>query len=534
MNLNKLRTEFAKQHKLKKLPKNIDLSLFDNKFNIVTKPIRTLSGVAPVAIMTLPRDCSHGSCSYCPGGLKSFFGDVPKSYTGNEPASMRAKRANFDPYLQIFNRLEQYILLNQFPEKVELIIMGGTFPSYRISYQDNFVMYAFKAMNDFSKLFFKDNKLNINFFKEFFELPSEVKNVLRTKKLQKKILKLKKTSNLKKEQLKNETSKVRCVAFCIETRPDFCKKEHINQMLKLGVTRVELGIQSLNNNILEKINRGHTVKDSIEAISLLKDSFLKVNLHIMPGLPLSNKKQDISMFKELFSNQNFKPDGLKIYPCMVMPGTKLYENYKKNKFKPLTTSEATKIIIEAKKYIPKYCRIYRIQRDIPTKYTIAGVDITNLRQHIHNIMAEKNLKCNCIRCREPQNKQISWEDVKLNRIDYNASNGKEIFLSFDDMKNNILLGFLRLRIPYKPFRKEITKNSAGIREMHVYGTQALIGKKGSIQHKGLGKKLLKEAEKIAKEFNIKKMIIISGIGVKEYFKKFGYKKEGFYVTKNLS
>ncbi len=533
-NLESLRKETAKRLHLNRVPKNIELGLLDSKLKIKTKPTRTISGVAPVAIMTKPAYCPHGKCLFCCGGPNSFFGDVPMSYTGNEPASMRAIRNNFDAYLQVFNRLEHYILLNQMPEKVELIIMGGTFSSYPIDYQDEFITYALKAMNDFSKLFFKNNKLDETKFREFFEFNLNFKSKERQEKIHEKLLKLKKSSTLEKEQLTNETSKIRCVAMVVETKPDWCFQEHINQMLKLGTTRVEIGIQTLNDTILKKVNRGHTLEDSKKAIQLVKDSGLKCIIHMIPGLPGSTKKEDINNFKEIFSNPDYKPDGLKIYPCMVMPGTPLHILYKKGKFKPLTTEEAGEIVKEGKKFFPTWTRVYRIQRDIPTKHTIDGVGITNFRQYVHQLMEKENLKCKCIRCREPKNKEISWKDVNLKRIDYDSSGGKEIFLSYEDTKNDIILGFLRLRIPFKPFRKEITKNSAIIREIHVYGQATPLGKEGDVQHKGLGTSLLKEAEDIAKnEFNKDKLLIISGIGVKEYFKRFNYKKDGIYVSKKL-
>jgi len=264
---------------------------------------------------------------------------------------------------------------------------------------------------------------------------------------------------------------------------------------------------------------------------LLRDSFLKVGFHMMPGLPSSSPKMDIEMFKILFSDQRFMPDALKIYPCMVLKGTKLHNLWKKEKYRPITTKEAVNIILKSKKYIPKFCRVMRIQRDIPTKVTEAGVDITNLRQKIHEKM---NRRCKCIRCREPRNRKISFKDVKLLRMDYESSNGKEIFLSFEDTKNDILLGFCRLRKPYKPFRKEITKDSVGIRELHVYGESAQIGKAGKLQHRGYGKRLLLESEKIArKEFKSKKILVISGIGVREYYRKLGYKRDGAYMSKRL-
>ena len=412
--------------------------------------------------------------------------------------------------------------------------MGGTFPSYPLEYQNEFIKDALKAMNDFSMVFFKDDKFNFEYFKEFFELPSDIYSKERIERIHNKLLKLKGSTSLEEEQLRNEKIKIRCCVLNIETKPDVCKEDHINQLLNLGTTRVELGIQTLNNNILKITNRGHTVEDSIKATQLLKDSFLKTCYHMMQGLPDSTKEEDINNFKEIFSNQDYKPDALKVYPCMVMPGTPLYEQYKKGLFKPINTKEAAEIIIEGKKFIPKYCRVMRIQRDIPTKVTIDGVNITNFRQYVHEIMQRRGIKCNCIRCREPKNREIDFDSIKMIRENYEASNGNEIFISMEDIKNDILLGFIRLRIPHKPFRKEITNNSAGIRELHVYGKSIPLGEKGKIQHNGIGKQLLNEAEKIAiEEFDINKMLIISGIGVKEYFSRFNYNKDGPYMSKLL-
>ena len=535
--LNKIKFLFSKKHDLKKIPSNIELSarIKDSKFsNILTiKPTRNISGVNVVAIMTKPFKCPHGKCIYCPGGVESYFGDVPQSYTGHEPASMRARRNKYDAYLQVMNRLEQYSAMNKLSGKIEMIVMGGTFPSFPLRYQENFVCDAFKAQNDFSDLFFKNGKFDSEKFTDFFELPGNVKNEERTKRIQNNLLKLKEKSKLEIEQKKNETSKIRCVALCVETRPDFCRKKHINEMLKLGVTRVELGVQTIYDDILKKIKRGHSVEDSIKATQLLKDSFLKVGYHMMPGLPGSDFEKDLNYFKEVFSNPDFKPDAIKIYPCMVMPGTKLYEIWKKGAFNPMDSDKAAELISEIKKFVPKYCRIMRIQRDIPTNITSAGVDKTNLRQYIGKKMKEKNIKCNCIRCREPRAREINFNSVKLNVEKYEASHGIEYFISFDDMKNDILVGYSRLRIPYKPFRKEITKNSAGIRELHVFGKAAAIGEEGIIQHHGFGKRLMEEAERIAKEeFDCNKILVISGIGAKEYYrKKLNYRDDGVYLSR---
>ncbi len=545
--IEKLKRSIARENHLPRMPTNIELLNFAERLYsgeelkrlkriLLTKPSRSLSGVTPVAIMTYPFPCPHGKCAYCPGGPDSFFGKTPQSYTGKEPAARRAARANYNPYLQVMNRLEQYIVLGHEPEKVELIIMGGTFPSFKKEYQEFFIKKSFQAMNDFSDMFFNNKGFNTKKFQKFFELPAKFSDE-RTKRIQEKLLKIgERTTTLEDEQRRNETSNIRVVAMCIETRPDYSREAHINEMLKLGTTRVELGVQSLYNDILKKVKRGHGVKEVVEATQLLKDSFLKVGYHMMPGLPGSNEEKDVAMFKKLFEDERFKPDALKIYPLMVFRGTEIYECWKRGEFKPLTTKEATEEIIKIKQHIPKYCRIMRVQRDIPTKFSEAGVDITNLRQHIHEEMERRGLKCNCIRCREPRGRKIDFENVRLKRMDYRASGGYEVFLSYEDEKNDLLLGFIRLRIPNKPFRREISEKTAGIREVHVYGRAVPIGKKlkEGVQHRGFGRKLLEEAERIAlEEFDKREMLIISGIGVREYYRKFGYKRKGVYMSKDI-
>ena len=539
INLDRLKKDISKKYKLKKIPTNIEIlnnltkeERLKFKDYFITKPVRTLSGVAPVAIMTKPLSCPHvksgiGPCSYCPGGPNSYFGNIPQSYTGKEPATMRAIRANYDSYLQVFNRLEHYIILGQIPEKIELIVMGGTFPSFNKKYQEEFIKYSFKALNDFSRLFYNKNGFNYNKFKIFFELPCDVFSKERTKRIQNKLRKLKGKTNLEKEQLKNEKSKIRCIGLTIETRPDYGNLKQGNEMLRLGCTRVELGIQSVYDDVLKKIQRGHTINDSIDSIRSLKDLGFKLNFHMMLGI---NDSRELQGLKELFINEDFRPDMLKIYPCMVLKGTKLYEDYKKGRYHPLNTKDATEIISEFKRDIPPYCRIMRIQRDIPTSITEAGPDKTNLRQYVDKLLKEKGIKCHCIRCREI-GRNIKQGKVKLNILEYNASQGREFFISLED--ENSLYGFCRLRFPSQYLRKEITKDSALIRELHVYGESVELGKKGSIQHKGYGKLLLKKAEEIARKNNKTKMVIISGIGVREYYKNLGYKKEEVYMVKNL-
>ena len=543
----KLKNKLAGVHALKNVPRDSDILLeIHNDANIVSKPSRLSSGVAVVAIMTAPLGCPHGRCIFCPGGPGSIFGDVPQSYTGKEPASLRASRNHYDSYLQVWNRLEQYVASGHYPDKVELIIMGGTFPSYASEYQEEFLTYALKGMSDFGSKFLRDGEVKWTPFKKFFELPGGVKDAQRVENIQKKEVILRGESTLAKEKKRNETARVRCVASCVETKPDWCFEPHINQMLNIGTTRVEMGVQALSDDILKKTNRGHTLADTIKAQQLLKDSFLRTCFHMMPGLPGATREHDISDFKELFSNPDYMPDALKIYPCMVLKGTPLYELWKRGKYTPINREQAADIIVEGKKYIPEWCRVMRIQRDIPTYRTEAGVDKTNLRQYVAELQKERNVQCKCIRCREPRSKdftEFNIENVSIKKTIYTASGGTEIFLQAVDKEHDMLLAFSRIRVPFKPFRPEITKNSAGIRELHVYGSAVPIGtsdsglgasNSGKVQHLGLGKKLMAESEKIAREeFNIKKLLVISGIGVREYYRTIGYKNDGVYVSKKL-
>lgn len=531
--LNKVIRKYCRKNKPKKVPSYIDILLSAKndelsklKF-IKTKPVRTLSGVAPIAVMTKPIMCVHGKCIFCPGGPDSFYGDVPQSYTGKEPSTMRAIRNKYDPYVIIFNRLEQFTLLNQNYDKVELIFQGGTFTSFPEDYQEDEIKYSYKALNDFGNMFKDDFKK----FKNFFLLPSnDFSSIERIKKLNEKILSLKKNCELKTEIKKNEKAKIRCVALCLETRPDFVKKEHVNNMLKFGCTRVELGVQSIYDSVLKKNKRGHDVKTSIEATKRLKDSFLKVGYHLMPGLIGSDMDKDVEMVKTIFSENDFMPDFIKFYPCAVIEGTELYELYKKNKFKPISVEDAIKIISKSKQYIPEWARVMRVQRDIPAQEILGGVNMTNLRQKI-------TAKCRCIRCREPRDKKVELRHVKLIRRDYEASDGHEVFLSYEDVKNDVVVGFCRLRMPDKVFRPEITENSAGIRELHVYSESLGLGKKNdlSLQHKGYGIKLMQNAEKIAnEEYDVNKILVISGVGAREYYKqKLNYKLDGVYMSKFL-
>ncbi len=534
----KLKLKLCKTYKMKKIPTDIEVLLHAKPADLKhlrqlqTKPTRSISGVAPIAVMTKPIACPHGRCIMCSGGPGSAFGDVPQSYTGKEPSTMRAMRAKYDPYVIVFNRLEQFVVTGHVPDKVELIIQGGTFPSFPVAYQKDVVKYCFKALNDFSDMFFKSGKLDIVKFKKFFELPGDIGDDKRTKSIHAKLKKLKGKTTVAREHDRNEKSFIRCSGLTIETRPDWGRLKQGNDMLDLGCTRIELGVQSVYEEVLKKIERGHTVAESVKSIQELLDLGYKLNFHYMLGLPGTTKQQDMQGLWELFTNPGFMPDMLKIYPCLVMKGTKLYDVWKKGNFKPITTSEAAEMIAQFKKIVPRFCRIMRIQRDIPTYQTAAGVDRTNLRQYVNAICKEKGIKCECIRCREVGRQGLKGKPM-MRVIAYPSSGGIEYFISIETSK--ALVGFCRMRFPKDALRKEITAKSALIRELHVFGETAAVGEKskGKQQHKGYGKLLMKKAESIAKLHSKNKVVVISGVGVRPYYRKLNYKKQGPYMVKNI-
>ncbi|MFT4310679.1 MAG: tRNA uridine(34) 5-carboxymethylaminomethyl modification radical SAM/GNAT enzyme Elp3 [Candidatus Woesearchaeota archaeon] len=536
----KLKKELCIQFQLPNIPKDLEVLMTYSskqyqqvKHLLMTKPVRSLSGVAPVAIMTEPRWCPHGRCTYCPGGVGSAFGDVPQSYTGKEPSTMRAIRNHYHGYFQVFNRLEYYMLGGHMPNKVELIIQGGTFPSYEITYQEQFVKQALSAMNDFGRLFFPQGEFSLELFKEFFELPGNRSDKQRTERIQQKMQALwlvAEQKTLQEIQDENERTIIRCVGMTLETRPDRRLPAQADTMLRLGATRIELGIQSVYDDVLQKVHRDHDATESKHSIALLKDMGFKINTHMMPGLPLTDYQRDIESLRTLFDDPAYRPDMLKIYPCMVMKGTALYNDWKAGRFSPITTQDATKIIGEMFRFVPRYCRVMRIQRDIPTNVTEAGVAKTNLRQYVDEYMQQHGIVSQDIRAREIQNGNIG--QVHYDVETYEASGGKEFFFSVNSQDDK-LIGFCRMRYPAQCVRSEITPTSALIRELHVNGTALALGGQGNAQHKGFGKALLALAEKQALKDGKDKMVIISGIGVREYYKKLGYHLEGCYMVKML-
>lgn len=490
------------------------------------KPTRTMSGVAIVAVMCHPHKCPHGRCFYCPES------DIaPPSYTGEEPAALRGRMYEFHPYIQCFNRLKQLKKIGHPIDKVELIIMGGTFPSRDLCYQQWFTSQCLKAMTDFG-LIIENKPDNYDYNLDLDEIRTFEKGILKTYPPNDYVL-------IDDVQRANENSKVRCVGMTFETRPDYCKKEHINRMLDFGVTRVELGVQTLSDDLYVKIKRGHTIADVIEANQLLRDSAIKVAMHMMPGL-FVNEKQDLKMFKQLFTDENFKPDMLKIYPCLVTEGSELYDLWQNGGYEPYSDEEAVELIVKIKQILPKWVRTMRIQRDIPSTLIEAGVKKSNLGELVYNRLEEENINCQCIRCREIGHKKTSQEytldDFEMFRETYTACNGEENFLSIEDVNEESIAGFLRLRFPSKNhFRGEISDKTALVRELHVYGNMIKIGGKNPKigQHTGFGEKLLKEAENLSIENGKDEIAIISGIGSRNYYRKFGYERVGPYMVKKL-
>jgi elongator complex protein 3 len=505
--VNRVKMRVAAKYQLSKIPPNSEIIVAlrggeRRKLLPVLrrKATRTISGVTIVAVMTQPYPCpQHEPCAYCPGGPPC---GVPQSYTGFEPAAMRGLQNKFDPYLQVRSRMEQLRAIGHRVDKIELIVMGGTFPATPFDYQRWFIQRCLDSITT------------------------------------------KESASLEEAKRNAEASRVRNVGITVETRPDWAKEVHVDRMLGMGVTRVELGVQNPCDEIYRLVGRRHTVRDVIEATRILKDAGLKIVYHLMPGLPGSNFEKDLEAFKEIFINPDFSPDMIKIYPCLVLKGTKAYEWYVRGDYKPYTNEEAAELIVEVKKIVPRWVRIMRVQRDIPAQLIVAGVKRSNLRQLVQQKLKEQGLRCRCIRCREAGHRMAvdgvkpDPDKIRILTMKYGASGGEEIFVSAEDVENDVLIGYLRLRIPSdKAHRPEIkAKPCAIVRELHVYGSLVPVGKHlaKAWQHKGYGGILLGEAERIAREdYGLEKILVISALGTKRYYMRFGYGYDGAYVSKML-
>jgi elongator complex protein 3 len=458
-----------------------------------TRPIRSLSGIVNISVLTKPYPCP-GRCIFCPTEK-----GMPKSYLSGEPAAERAKRLKFDPYLQMKRRIEMLQFEGHPTDKIELRIVGGSFTFYPRKYQEWFVKRCFDGANG------------------------------------------KKSKNLEEAQKKNEKAKNRIVGISIETRPDLINEEEVKWLRKLGATMVEIGVQSVFDEILEKNETGLDAEKIARATKILKDAGFKVLYHLIPNLMGSNPDLDKKCFEIVFSDEKFKPDWIKIYPTVVIKESRLYKFWKEGKYKPYSDEKLIELLIQAKKELPYWVRVTRILRDIPAPKVVAGCKISNLREVVKKEMEKRGIFCHCIRCREVRERYDPREKVYLFREDYEASGGKEIFLSFENKNRTKLFSYLRLRIPSQIFEGKrhfipTLENSAIIREIQTLGEMVPIEKrKIAPQHRGLGKKLVKEAEKIiGKEFGLRKIAVISGVGVRDYWRKLGYKLKEDYMVKKLN
>ncbi|XP_075988773.1 elongator complex protein 3 [Anticarsia gemmatalis] len=518
VNLNKMKTRISSKYGLGTSPRLVDIIAAvpaDAKKILLpklkAKPIRTASGIAVVAVMCKPHRCPHinftgNICVYCPGGPDSDFEYSTQSYTGYEPTSMRAIRARYNPYLQTRHRVEQLKQLGHSVDKVEFIVMGGTFMSLPEDYRDYFIRNLHDALSGH-------------------------------------------TSSCVAEAVKySEKAKTKCIGITIETRPDYCLHRHMSDMLNYGCTRLEIGVQSVYEDIARDTNRGHTVKAVCENFNLAKDAGYKIVAHMMPDLPNVDFERDVEQFIEFFENPAFRADGLKIYPTLVIRGTGLYELWKTGRYRSYPPSTLVDLIAKILALVPPWTRVYRVQRDIPMPLVSSGVEHGNLRELALARMADLGTDCRDVRTREVGIQEIHNRvrpyEVELIRRDYTANGGWETFLAYEDPDQDILVGLLRLRkCASDTYRPELKpgpnanfKQCSIVRELHVYGSVVPVNARDptKFQHQGFGMLLMEEAERIAKEeHGSDKIAVISGVGTRNYYAKIGYHLEGPYMVKML-
>jgi len=461
------------------------------------KPSRTISGVAPVTVLTKPYPCP-GQCIFCPTDIR-----MPKSYLHDEPGAMRAEQHAFDPYAQTAARISSFAALGHGVSKIELLILGGTWSSYRKDYQEWFVQRCLDAMNG------RDS------------------------------------SSLAEAQQWNETAEHRNVGLVIETRPDHIDAEELRWLRHLGVTKVQMGVQSLDDHILEINKRGHTVEQTRQAVSMLRAAGFKIVLHWMPNLLGATPQSDREDFVKLWSDPGMQPDELKIYPCSLLANAELYEYWQRGEYIPYTDEELLELLVDCLTVVPHYCRVNRVIRDIPAPNVVAGSKRSNMRQDAEGLIRERGLKYECLRAREVRGAEVRFADLHTDTLTYETRVGAENFLSYVTSDDKVA-GFLRLSLPTAVTRMEADgreelrllpeiQTAAMIRELHVYGPALPLGDEadGEAQHLGLGARLIAQAEDLARANGFTKLAVISAIGTREYYRKRGFEVEGLYMTKAL-
>jgi len=464
------------------------------------KPMRTLSGVTTVTVLTKPYPCP-GKCIFCPTDVR-----MPKSYLPDEPGAMRGLEHQFDPYAQVRSRIEQLKSVGHPTDKIELLILGGTWSSYRRDYQEWFIKRCFDAMNT----------------QELNSSPNVAESKIEE-------------GELHKAHSVNEMTHHRNVGLVIETRPDEINPDEIRWLRHLGVTKVQMGAQSLDDHILEINKRGHDVESTRQAVALLRAAGFKIVLHWMPNLLGATPESDREDFLRLWDG--FCPDEIKIYPNQLLANAELYEYWQRGEFHPYTTGQLVDLIADVKPSIPRYCRVNRVIRDIPSTNVVEGNRRTSLRQDIHDEMKRRGTECQCVRCREVRGKAVQAETLKLDDMLYQTGTAEEHFISYITPDDK-LAGFVRLSLP-GPGSPQTKMNdldgAALIREVHVYGQSLAVGaeQKGAAQHAGLGTRLLEEAESIARAKGFKRMAVISAVGTRGYYLDRGFERGEFYLTKTL-
>jgi elongator complex protein 3 len=502
LDLERLKKRAAKQYSLGRYVSNSEViaalapgarDAFEEMLRV--HPRRSASGIVVVAVFSAPYSCPHGTCVFCPGGPRS---GTPQSYLPESPGMRAALSAGFDPFHQVRKSLSNYEGNGHGTDKVETIIEGGTFIALPADYQASFVKGVYDGLNGVA------------------------------------------SGTLEEAQAANEVARNRCVGLTLESKPDWCRPQDIDLMLSFGITRVEIGVQSLRNATLSRSNRGHTLEDTLNAFRVARDAGLKVTAHMMPGLPGATPEEDLEDLRLLFEREDLRPDMMKLYPTLVVPGTALAKQFKAGFYEPYDLRTIVQLLSEMKRFVPRWHRIMRIQREIPAGEILGGVKNGNLRELVLARVEEKGWKCSCIRCREvalSEPSAMAEEDTLAYREErFAASGGLEVFGSFEYETSGKIAGFVRLRIPSEGAHRPEMAGSAVVRELRVYGRQVDVGgrSESAWQHRGLGASMMELAERLSgEEFGAKRVLVTSAVGTRAYYGKLGYERLGPYMAKGL-
>ena len=538
----------------------------DQMYKLRRKPMRTISGVTPVTVLTKPFPCP-GECIFCPNDVR-----MPKSYLSDEPGAQRAEQNSFDPYLQTYTRLLTYHSMGHPTDKIELIILGGTWSFYPETFQIWFIKRCFDAMHDFgneidnrqavwdalksgSQLHPETNTSNVSisgveFNRNYNQVVQEVyaEEMRRSREIKKAftagvaerspIDEFATWDELEETHEYNETADCRVVGLVVETRPDHIDTEEVLRIRRLGATKVQIGFQSLNDDVLKANRRGHGVDATRRAVRLLRQAGFKIHAHWMPNLYGSNPELDVQDYRKMFNDPSFCPDELKVYPCSLIESAELMQYYQRGDWQPYTHDELLSVLTQVFKETPEYCRLTRVIRDIPSTDIVDGNQMTNFRQVVSKELSENGERCMDIRAREIGSKKVDSSNLVLDEFGYKSDVSDEVFLQFitpDD--NRYIAGFLRLSLPNRdidPIHEELN-DAAIIREIHVYGQSLGIGENeaGRAQHSGLGKALIERAVEMATEHGYSNLAVISSIGTREYYRKRGFDDKVLYQVRQL-